>query len=169
MGCTHVIIGHSERRQIFAETDEFIHQKVLSALEHGLTPIICVGETLEERQAGKTGEVVTAQLTKALEGLSGDVIADLIIAYEPVWAIGTGVSAKAGDAQKTIYYLRRWIADNYDEATAADVRIQYGGSVKPDNIKEYMRQPDIDGALIGGAGLEADSFSRIIQNAAAVY
>lgn len=169
MGVSHVIIGHSERRQLFGETDENVHQKVLAALEHGLTPIICIGETLEQRQAGKTGEVCCGQMEAALKGLTGDVVADLILAYEPVWAIGTGVSAKAGDAQKTIYYLRRWIADHYDEATAAAVRIQYGGSVKPDNIQEYMRQPDIDGALIGGAGLEVESFSRIIRQAAAVY
>jgi triosephosphate isomerase len=165
LGCTYVILGHSERRQTFGETNDLINHKVLAALEQGLIPIICVGETLAQRQGGLTSEICSSQLEAALAGINGEAVADVVLAYEPIWAIGTGVSAKANHAQKTIHFLRQWVAAHYDMSTAAAVRIQYGGSVKPENIREYLDQPDIDGALIGGAGLEVNSFGGIILNA----
>ncbi|GEM_PF-962 len=167
-GCTYVILGHSERRRIFDEKDAFINEKVLSALNFGLTPIFCFGETLEERKAGHTLKVCSAQLAAGLAGVSAEALAAMVLAYEPVWAIGTGVSAKAVDAQETIRVLRKWIAATYDESVARSVRILYGGSVKPENIVELMRQADIDGMLIGAASLDLDSFGRIIKGAYSV-
>jgi triosephosphate isomerase len=161
LGCTYVIIGHSERRQYFNETDEIVNKKVRAAFAHGLKPILCVGETLEEREAGITASRVEGQVRKGLEHLSSDNVQDLVIAYEPVWAIGTGKTASAEDAEKVISHIRQVLNEMFGERIGAQIRIQYGGSVKPDNIKELMKKPNIDGALVGGASLKADSFSKI--------
>jgi triosephosphate isomerase len=163
VGCQYVIIGHSERRQYFAETDESINKKAQAAYRHGLIPIICVGETLEQRQGGKTEEVVTAQVRGCLAGLPADKIAASVIAYEPVWAIGTGQTATKEQAQEVHALIRRLVAEMFSPEVAAQIRIQYGGSVKPQNIRELMAQPDIDGALVGGASLEAESFTAIVR------
>ena len=163
-GCKYVIIGHSERRQYFGETDETVSKKVTAALKHGLTPIICVGESLEERERGITEQVVRTQTQAALQGIDADTAAGLIIAYEPVWAIGTGKTASDEDAQSVIAYIRSVIKEIVGEA-ADKVRIQYGGSVKPANTAGLMAQPDIDGALVGGASLEPDSFAGIVKEA----
>ncbi|MGI6605516.1 MAG: triose-phosphate isomerase [Peptococcia bacterium] len=165
LGCTYIILGHSERRHILGEEDSFINEKVKTALAHGLIPILCVGETLEERKKGQTEEVCRRQLLGGLAGLDAAAIRPLVIAYEPVWAIGTGVNASAQDAQETIAFLRRVLADGWGKETAEAIRIQYGGSVKPQNIKEFMACQDIDGALVGGASLEVDSFYAIVQGA----
>ncbi len=162
-GCTHAIIGHSERRQYFGETDETVNKRVKAALAAGLTPIMCVGETLEEREAGKTLEVVERQIRGGLEGLSAVDIAKGIIAYEPVWAIGTGKTATPQQAEEVHAMIRKLIADIADAGVAEGVRILYGGSVKPENVDELMAQPDIDGALVGGASLKSDSFTRIVK------
>ena len=167
-GASYVIIGHSERRQIIGEQDALINQKVKAALEAGLKPILCVGETLKQRQAGETADFCQGQLASALEGLGKDVCDTLVIAYEPIWAIGTGVNAGTDDAQETISILRRWLKDTYGEDAAAKVRIQYGGSVKPENVEGYLAMPDIDGALIGGASLVAESYWQMLQTAAAI-
>ncbi len=164
VGCKYVIIGHSERRQYFGETDETVRKKVAAALKHGLTPIICVGESLEERERGITEQVVRTQTQAALQDLDADTAAGLVIAYEPVWAIGTGKTASAEDAQSVIAYIRSVIKESFGEA-ADKVRIQYGGSVKPANTAALMAQPDIDGALVGGASLEPDSFAGIVKEA----
>lgn len=161
LGCTYVLAGHSERRQILGETDEMIQRKVLSALENGLRPILCVGEILSERQANRAEAVVDAQLSADLAGIS--VTSELVIAYEPVWAIGTGVNATPADAQEMCGYIRQWLAAKYGAQLADSVRVLYGGSVKPDNIDALMAQPDIDGALVGGASLDPAGFARIIQ------
>jgi len=163
VGCEYVILGHSERRQIFKEDDELINQKVLKALSTGLKPILCVGETLEERRAGKTEDVVVTQTTRALAGVAPEQLTQVVIAYEPVWAIGTGEYCNADDANQTIGRIRSTLAELYGAELAQQVRIQYGGSVKPGNIKEFMEQPEIDGALVGGASLEANSFAAIVQ------
>ncbi len=164
--CQYVIIGHSERRAYFAETDEGVNKKAKAALAHGLTPIICVGESLEQNEAGETQEFVSGQVRAALAGLTADQVASLIIAYEPIWAIGTGKSASAAQAGSIIgLSVRGPIAEMFGEATAQKVRIQYGGSVNESNIAEYMAQPDIDGALVGGASLKA-SFVELVKNAA---
>ncbi len=163
IGVQYVIIGHSERRQYFNETDETVNQKAVAAFNHELIPIICVGEHLEEREAGKTKEVVEQQTKKALAGLSHAQIAQAVIAYEPIWAIGTGKSSTADDANEVIAYIRSVIASIADQQTAEQTRIQYGGSVKPENIKEYMSQSDIDGALVGGASLKPDSFLQLLE------
>jgi len=165
VGCTYVILGHSERRHILGEQDTFINEKVQAALAHDLIPILCVGETLEERRQGQTETVCRSQLLGSLEGLDAEAVKKLVIAYEPVWAIGTGVNASAQDAEETIAYLRRVIAEKWGDEAAAAVRIQYGGSVKPQNIAEFMACANIDGALVGGASLESDSFYEIIQGA----
>lgn len=165
LGCSYVILGHSERRHLFGESDRFINQKVVAALRHRLIPILCVGETLAERKAGQTEEVCAAQLSGSLAGLSGQELTGIVIAYEPVWAIGTGVNATAGDAETTIRFIRSFLTGQFGEKAGEAVRIQYGGSVKPDNVQEYMKQEDIDGALVGGAGLSVDSFFSIIQGA----
>ncbi len=163
LGVTYVILGHSERREYFGESDAFINSKTKKAFEHGLTPIVCVGETLEEREGGKFEDVIKTQVEGGLADLSADQVKQLVIAYEPVWAIGTGKSADEADAQSSCKYVRDVVKGLYGEDVAAAVRIQYGGSVKPENIKEYMAQEDIDGALVGGASLEAASFLKLLE------
>ena len=159
----YVICGHSERRELFGETDEMVAKKITAILKHGMTPIICVGETLEEREAGDTESKVLGQVAAALEGRQADVIAGLVIAYEPIWAIGTGRTATPEDAQAVCAAIRGKVAELAGDGAAAAIRIQYGGSVKASNIAELMAQPDIDGALVGGASLDPDEFARIIQ------
>lgn len=161
LGCAYVIIGHSERRQYFAETDETVNKKIKAALAHGLRPILCVGETLEQREAGMTASLVEGQVRKGLAGISPGEAETLVLAYEPVWAIGTGKTASAEDAEQVIGHIRDVLRDMFGAETAAQMRIQYGGSVKAENIKELMGKPNIDGALVGGASLKADSFSKI--------
>jgi len=163
IGVTYVIIGHSERREMFAETDEMVNKKVISAFKHGLTPIVCCGETLEERENGKTSEVVGAQVAKALEGLMEEDVKQVVIAYEPIWAIGTGKSSTAGDANEVCGHIRSVIAEKFSQEVADAVRIQYGGSVKPENIKQFLAQEHIDGALVGGASLEPKSFLQLVE------
>ncbi|MGH8975844.1 MAG: triose-phosphate isomerase family protein, partial [Acidimicrobiia bacterium] len=158
-----VIVGHSERRQYFGETDEWVNKKVKAVLAHGMTPIMCVGETLDEREAGDTAAKVSRQVQGGLEGLDRDQIGGMVIAYEPIWAIGTGRNATPEDANETIGVIRSMVAGLAGEAAAAAVRIQYGGSVKPGNIAAIMAMPEIDGALVGGASLEADDFSQIVR------
>jgi triosephosphate isomerase (TIM) len=161
LGVSYVIIGHSERRELFAETDESVNKKVHSAFSHGLVPIMCCGETDEERESGKMESIVEDQVAKGLAGLSEEQVKRTVIAYEPIWAIGTGKSATEKDANEACAHVRRIVAKNFSQDAADAIRIQYGGSVKPANIKEYMAQPDIDGALVGGASLEADSFKEL--------
>jgi triosephosphate isomerase (TIM) len=163
LNCRYVILGHSERRQIFGETDSLINDKVRSALENNLRPILCVGETKQERDAGKAEEITLGQLRAGLGGLAADQLSDIVIAYEPVWAIGTGETATPADAQAMHAAIRGSLAEHYGHEQAATVRILYGGSVKPDNIDILMSQDDIDGALVGGASLQAEGFLRIIQ------
>ena len=166
---TYCIIGHSERRAYFGETDEWVNKKAKALLAHGITPIICVGESLEINQAGETDEFVRGQVRAALDGLSADQVASLVIAYEPIWAIGTGLTATPVDANRIIgLSIRGEIAAMYDEAVAQAVRIQYGGSTKPENIAGFMQQPDIDGALVGGASLKAESFVTMVKETARV-
>jgi len=163
LNVSYVIVGHSERRELFGETDEDVNRKVKAVLAAGMTPIMCCGETLEEREAGSTDEKVVGQVKTGLAGLKGDVVAGLVVAYEPIWAIGTGRTASAEDAQAVCGLIRRTIGDAFGADAAAAVRIQYGGSVKADNAAELMAQADIDGALVGGASLEAESFAAIVQ------
>ncbi|MCX8043692.1 MAG: triose-phosphate isomerase [Desulfobacterota bacterium] len=162
-GCSHVIIGHSERRQYFAETNQTVNKKVRAALAAGLTPIMCIGETLAEREAGTTMQVVAEQVREGFAGMQATDISCCIIAYEPVWAIGTGKTATPAQAEEVHQAIRGIIAEIGSSSVAASMRILYGGSVKPDNIDELMREPDIDGALVGGASLKADSFFRIVR------
>lgn len=159
----YVIIGHSERREMFAETDEAVNKKTLAAFKHGLTPIVCCGETLEQREAGQTNNIVGSQIQKALTGLTEEQAKQVVIAYEPIWAIGTGKSSSAEEANETCAYIRKIVAGKFSDVVADDVRIQYGGSVKPTNIKEYLSQSDIDGALVGGASLEPQSFLQLLE------
>ena len=163
VGCHYVLVGHSERRQIFGEGDELINRKLRAAIGHGLRPILCVGETKPQRDAGTAEQVVIDQVTSGLASVAAAALADVVIAYEPVWAIGTGDTATPADAQAMHATIRRTLAELYSQAAADGLRIQYGGSVKPDNVDELMSQPDIDGALVGGAALRADSFLRIVQ------
>lgn len=163
VGCTHCIIGHSERRQYFGETDAGVRKKVSALLVHKVVPIVCVGESLEEREAGKTLDVVLGQVEAATEGLDAVALAPLVIAYEPIWAIGTGRTAKAEDAQEVHAAIRARLAELKGESWANTVRILYGGSVKPANADELLSQPDIDGALVGGASLSAENFIPIID------
>lgn len=166
---TYVIIGHSERRKYFGETDETVNRKVKAALAHGLLPIICVGEVLEEREAGKTDEVVRRQVLGAYEGLSADQARVTTIAYEPVWAIGTGRAATPEDANDVIgRVIRGSLAEMFGNEVAQSIRIQYGGSVKPGNIAGFMEQPEVDGALVGGASLKADLFAEIVRITASI-
>lgn len=157
-----VIVGHSERRQFFGETDETVNKKVKSAVAHNLTPILCVGESKEEREAETTEERVGSQVQRALSGIKQEQVASLVIAYEPIWAIGTGLTASKEDAQQTIAFIRETVEARFPGA-GPKVRIQYGGSVKPGNIAELMQQPDIDGALVGGASLDPEDFSLIVR------
>jgi triosephosphate isomerase len=165
-GCSHAIIGHSERRQYFGETDETVNKKAKAAIAAGLTAIVCVGETLAEREGDRTFSVIEAQLTGGLTGFTGDELSRVIIAYEPVWAIGTGKTASDAQAQEVHAFIRGLVAKLFGSAIADAIRILYGGSVKPDNVKGLMTQPDIDGALVGGASLKADSFAAIANFAA---
>lgn len=161
VGCTYVILGHSERRHVMGESDADVNKKTLAALEAGLIPVVCVGELLEEREAGKTGEVIKSQFKGSLAGLSADQIEKTVIAYEPVWAIGTGKVATPEQAEEVHADLRGLLAERYNQETADKVRILYGGSVKPGNAGELLGQENIDGALIGGASLKADDFLAI--------
>ena len=164
-GCTHVILGHSERRSIFNETSEVIDLKVKAAVLLGLIPIVCVGETLEEREGGRAFEIIKKQLEASLHNFIADqlMLPSTILAYEPVWAIGTGKTATPEQAQEVHRFIREWIEENFNPGTAAQVRILYGGSVKPENIATLMSESDIDGALVGGASLNADSFLQLIH------
>lgn len=164
-GVTYVIIGHSERRAYFNETDETCNKKLVSAFAHGLKPILCVGESLEQREGGKTEELLSSQLEKDLAGLSEEQVKELVIAYEPIWAIGTGKTATSDVADETCGYIRKKVAELYNEEVAEAIRIQYGGSVKVSNIKELMSKPNIDGALIGGASLVAEDFITLVESA----
>ncbi len=159
----YVIAGHSERRELFGETDEMVNQKVRAIVRHGMTPIMCVGETLDEREAGGTEAKVLGQVAAGLADVSAEQAAALVIAYEPIWAIGTGRTATADDAQAVCAAIRVAVGGMYDQATADAIRIQNGGSVKASNAAELMAQPDIDGALVGGASLDPDAFARIVQ------
>jgi len=160
---SYVIAGHSERRELFGETDEMVRQKVAAILKAGMTPIMCCGETLDEREADFTEAKVRGQVEAGLAGLSAEQVGGLVIAYEPIWAIGTGRTASSDDAQAVCAFARGVVAGSHGKEAAASVRIQYGGSVKPDNAAELMGQPDIDGALVGGASLVAEDFARIVQ------
>ena len=163
VGCAYVIIGHSERRQYFGETNESVNQKVKAALAHGLKPIICVGEQLEEREAGQTEAVIEDHVTGGTAGLSAAELLACVIAYEPVWAIGTGKTATPAQAQEVHSFIRGLLTQSYSAEVASQICIQYGGSVKPENAAELMAQPDVDGALVGGASLEAESFAQIVK------
>jgi triosephosphate isomerase len=165
VGCRFVIVGHSERRLYFGETDEAVGRKVRAAIEHGLTPIVCVGERLEERQAGRTDVVIASQVRAALQEAPGGALHRLVIAYEPVWAIGTGHTATGAEANRVAGLIRRTLAGSGGAAAASAVRILYGGSVKPDNIREFLEQTEIDGALVGGASLDAQAFAAIVRAA----
>ena len=163
IGVTYVIIGHSERRQYFGETDETVNKRTAAALNAGLKVILCVGELLGEREDGVTAEVVRRQTKIALKGIAAEQLKNVIIAYEPVWAIGTGKTATAQDANDTIKVIRDCVAELYGKKAANAIRIQYGGSMKPSNASELMAQPEIDGGLIGGASLKAEDFSKIVN------
>ncbi|HMV49794.1 MAG TPA: triose-phosphate isomerase [Blastocatellia bacterium] len=162
-GCRHTIIGHSERRSMYGDTDAVVNRKLRAAFQFGLTPIVCIGETLEERDAGDAEKVVATQLKDSLAELTASEVIRIVLAYEPVWAIGTGRTATPTQAQQMHAFIRQWISQTFDTNAANDLRILYGGSVKPENISELMRETDIDGALVGGASLEAESFSRIVN------
>ncbi|GAA0446373.1 triose-phosphate isomerase [Lentibacillus halophilus] len=163
LGVTHVVIGHSERREHFGETDETVNKKVHAAFAHNLTPIICVGETLEQRESNETNAHIDAQVRKALDGLQKDQIETAIIAYEPIWAIGTGKTASSDEANDVCAHIRHVVENMTDETVASQMVIQYGGSVKPANIDDLLGQSDIDGALVGGASLDPDSFLQMVE------
>ncbi|WP_302487035.1 triose-phosphate isomerase [uncultured Megamonas sp.] len=163
LGVEYVVIGHSERREMFGETDEYVNKRAKAALAAGIIPIICCGETLETREAGTTNDFVGAQIKAALEGLTAQQVAGLVIAYEPIWAIGTGKTATFEQAEEVCAYIRETVKAMFDEATADAVRIQYGGSVKPATIDGLMQKPNVDGALVGGASLKAADFSAIVN------
>ena len=165
IGCTYVLCGHSERRHVIGETDELINKKVAAAIGGGLLPILCVGELLAEREASQTNEVVTRQIKNCLTGLSAEKVSAVTIAYEPVWAIGTGLTATPQQAQEAHDFVRRLLLEMYDAQLADEIRILYGGSVKPGNARDLMAEQDIDGLLVGGASLNADDFIAIIQAA----
>lgn len=163
LGVDYVIIGHSERRQLFHETDEFINEKVRAVFDQGMVPILCVGESLEEKEAGQTEAIISTQIEKALDGVKGEDISQLVVGYEPIWAIGSGQTATGEQAQQAARAIRKKIAELYDEESAEQVRIQYGGSVKAENIADFVSQEDIDGGLIGGAGLDPHSFAQMMK------
>lgn len=165
VGCTYVIVGHSERRQLFGETDETVNRRAKAVIAHGMRPIVCVGESLQEREGGRTLEIVDRQLKGGFEGIPADVIRGCVIAYEPVWAIGTGRTATSAQAQEVHAHIREWLNKLHGRDTATAVRIQYGGSVKADNAAELLGQPDVDGALVGGASLKAADFTAIVKAA----
>jgi len=160
---SYVIVGHSERRALIGETDETVNKKVRAVLSHGMTPILCVGETLEERDTGGTEDKVRRQIRADLQGVSAEDAARVVVAYEPIWAIGTGRNAEAADAGQVITTIRAAIAEAYSDAVASEVRIQYGGSVKAGNMREFMAHPEIDGALVGGASLDPEEFALIVK------
>ncbi len=164
-GCSHVIIGHSERRQYFGETDASVNRRTRAALDAGLVPIVCVGETLEEREEGHTEEVIEQQISGAFERFTAEDMQKIVVAYEPVWAIGTGKTATPDTAQQVHALIRSWITERYSDKVAQEIRILYGGSMKPSNAVELLSQEDIDGGLVGGASLKADQFSEIIKAA----
>ncbi len=163
--CRYVILGHSERRQLFKETDELVNKKVVAALKYNLIPILCLGETLEEREARRAFEIVKLQFDKSLKSLKADEIERVVIAYEPVWAIGTGRTATPEQAEQMHSYIRRLLNEQYGESVGQKIQIIYGGSVKPDNISQLMAKPNLDGALVGGASIKAESFIQIVTNA----
>ena len=163
--CSHVIIGHSERRQYFGEIDETVNNKVKTALKHKIIPIMCCGETLEQREAGQTQDFIQSQILGGTEGLTADDMKTFVVAYEPIWAIGTGKTASADDANDVIRHVRAVLATRFGTDVAKDIPILYGGSVKGSNIAELMAQPEINGALVGGASLDASSFADIVKNA----
>jgi len=163
LGIDYCIIGHSERRQYFGETDETVNKKIKAALNHGIKAIVCVGETLEERNEGKTESLLKDQVTAAFKDIADKDTKDIIIAYEPIWAIGTGETATPEMANSAIAYIRDVVKELYNDSISEEIRIQYGGSVKPNNIEDLMKQEDIDGALVGGASLQAESFSQIVN------
>ncbi|QLK85552.1 triose-phosphate isomerase [Staphylococcus sp. 17KM0847] len=165
LGVSYVVIGHSERRELFHETDEDINKKAHALFKHSMTPIICVGETDEEREQGKANDIVESQVEKALAGLTEEQVKEVVIAYEPIWAIGTGKSSTAKDANEMCAAVRATVAKLTNEEVAQAVRIQYGGSVKPNNIKEYMAETDIDGALVGGASLKVEDYVQLLEGA----
>jgi triosephosphate isomerase len=164
-GCTHVILGHSERRTLFGETDEVIDRKAAAAVKRGLVPIVCIGETLEEREKGLTFQIIDRQLSLSLKSFreGGRILPTTLLAYEPVWAIGTGRTATPEQAQEVHHFIRQWLKGQFGEQPAEAIRILYGGSVKPDNIRDLMSKPDIDGALVGGASLKPESFLPIVR------
>jgi len=166
-GCRHVLVGHSERRHVFGDGDETVRRKLGAALEGGLHPILCVGETLEERRAGRAEAILTGQLSAGLDGLKAGTMDRIVIAYEPVWAIGTGETATPDQAQEAIAGIRRWVSDRFDGTVAGKLRILYGGSVKRENAAALLGRPDIDGALVGGASLDPDVFAAIVEAGAA--
>ena len=161
---TYVIVGHSERRQLFGEDDLFVNKKVRAVFGHGMRPIVCVGETLEERDADGTESKVTQQVRRAFDGVDADAAQTAVVAYEPIWAIGTGRNAEPADAGRVVDVIRQTLRDRYDEAVAGTVRVQYGGSVKPGNIRGFMAHPEIDGALVGGASLDPEDLALIIKH-----
>lgn len=162
LGCEYVILGHSERREFFAETNSTVNEKVKAAFRHGLKPIVCVGETLQTREDGRTQEWLKTQTEESLRDLPQDKLPELVVAYEPIWAIGTGKSASSAEANEALGWIRQILEQMYG-AAAEKIRLQYGGSVKPETIAELMQQPEVDGALVGGASLKADSFTEIIN------
>ncbi len=162
-GCRYVILGHSETRQYLGETDQRVNRKLLRVLAGDLIPIVCVGESFVQRESGRVSQVVLGQLEKALDGLTADGLSRMIIAYEPLWAIGTGRTATPETAQEVHAMIREWLRDRFSQTLPAEVRILYGGSVKPSNVAELMAQDDIDGALVGGASLEAESFAKLVR------
>lgn len=163
VGCTHVIIGHSERRQYFNETNDTVNKKLHAAFSNGLTPIMCVGESLEQRERGQTFSIIQEELEKGLDGLTSEQVQSMILAYEPIWAIGTGKTAFPEQAEEVHKFIRRWLTSKAGSESGEAVRILYGGSVKPDNIEGLMAKENIDGGLVGGASLKADSFSQIVK------
>ncbi|TCP69583.1 triosephosphate isomerase [Baia soyae] len=165
LGVGYVILGHSERRTYFAETCEQVNKKTIASLNAGITPIVCVGETIQERESGRTFDVVASQVKKALKGIDASELNKVVLAYEPVWAIGTGRASSANDAEEVIAYIRQTLTHEFGREIAEKVRIQYGGSVKPENIATYMAEPNIDGALVGGAALSPESFAGLVKAA----
>jgi len=163
IGCSYVIIGHSERRQYFGETNETVNKRLNAVLNESMSPILCVGELLEHRKSDRTDAVIEEQVRGGLEGIKPEEMKNIVVAYEPVWAIGTGETATPGQAQQVHAFIRRLIKDIYDSSIAEEIRIQYGGSVKPSNTAELMAQPDVDGALVGGASLDPESFAGIVR------
>ena len=163
IGVDYVVLGHSERRQYFNETDETVNKKIKAALSHDIKPILCIGETLEQRENGEAKDVIKSQILKAIEEIDANDMAKIVVAYEPIWAIGTGKTSSSEDANEMISFIRVALEEKYGEDTSEEVRIQYGGSVKPNNVSEIMSQSDIDGALVGGASLKAEDFTQLVN------